>query len=199
MISTSVESEASQYLTFAVADEEYAVPILRVREILAYEPLTRVPRAPQFISGVMNLRGTVIPVVDLRIKLGLEPTALTPRTCIIVIDVDGESGRTTMGLLSDEVNRVMDLAPDEIEPPPSFGTRIDMSFLFGMGNLGAKFALILDIDRVLTTLEVIAANAAVADATSGEETRQTESKATVIGGEATTGAERGKRKRRNKS
>jgi chemotaxis signal transduction protein len=154
--------ETTQYLTFTIAGEEYAIAILRVREILTYTALTRVPRAPEFIAGVMNLRGSVIPVVDLRVKLGLPATTITPRTCIVIIDVDGEQGKTTMALISDDVKQVMDLAADDIEPAPSFGTRIDLSFLLGMGDLGDHFALILDVDKVLTTLELIAASQAAA-------------------------------------
>src|SRR5512133_1550510 len=92
----AVVKQTAQYLTFVVAEEEYAIPILRVREILAYVPLTRVPRAPKFITGVMNLRGTVVPVVDLRLKLGLEATTITGRTCIVIVDVDNEQTSATM-------------------------------------------------------------------------------------------------------
>jgi chemotaxis signal transduction protein len=153
-------AELTQYLTFAVADEEYAIEILRVREILVYSSLTLVPRAPEFIAGIMNLRGSVVPVVDLRVKLGLPPTVITGSTCIVVIDIDGEHGLATVGLLADDVRQVMELASDDVEPPPAFGTKIDMAFLRGMGDLGDRFALILDIDRLLTALELIATTAA---------------------------------------
>jgi purine-binding chemotaxis protein CheW len=156
----------TQFLTFVVAEEEYAIPILRVREILAYAALTRVPRAPEFIAGVMNLRGTVVPVVDLRIKLGLPPTVVTPQTCVVILEIEGEHTSTTMAFLADEVKDVMNLADEEIEPAPAFGTRIDLSFLLGMGDLGDHFALILNVDKVLTTLELIAASNAAESATS---------------------------------
>ena len=159
--------ELHPYLTFAIADEEYAIEVLRVREILAYAPLTKVPRAPQFVAGVMNLRGTVVPVVDLRVKLGLEPTVVTPHTCIIIVEVIGENGNVVMGLLTDDVKQVIELGAGDIEPPPSFGTKIDLTYLLGMGDLGERFALILDIDRVLTALELIAASAAATDAERG--------------------------------
>ena len=159
-----VARQTTQYLTFVVADEEYAIPILGVREILAYVPLTRVPRAPQFVAGVMNLRGAVVPVVDLRLKLGLEATTITSRTCIIIVDIEGEQSSTTMALLTDDVKEVIELADEEIEPAPSFGTRIDLSFLHGMGDMGDHFALILDVAKVLTTLELIAASQAAAQA-----------------------------------
>jgi purine-binding chemotaxis protein CheW len=168
--------ETTQYLTFVVAGEEYAIPILRVREILAYIPLTRVPRAPKFVAGVMNLRGSVVPVVDLRVKLGLAQTEITPRTCIVIVEVEGEQGATTMALLTEEVKEVIELADEEIEPAPAFGTRIDLSFLFGMGDMGDHFALILNADKVLTTLELIAASQAVAEATAAPEKHERRNK-----------------------
>ena len=155
----------TQFLTFLIADEEYAIEIVHIREILAHTPLTRVPRAPDFISGVMNLRGLVVPVVDLRVKLGMPATVVTPQTCVIIIEIDTENGRTTMALLADEVRQVIELGQDEIEAPPSFGTRIDLSFLDGMGDLGDHFALILNTAKVLTALELIAAGQAVTDST----------------------------------
>ncbi len=158
-------TQTTQYLTFVTAGEEYAIGILRVREILAYVPLTRVPRAPKFISGVMNLRGSVVPVIDLRVKLGLSETTITAQTCVVVVEVEAESSTTTMALLAEEVKEVMDLADNEIEPAPTFGTRIDFSFLLGMGDMGDHFALILNVDKVLNTLELIAASQAVSDAT----------------------------------
>lgn len=161
---TQLTTEITQFLTFAVADEEYALEILRVREILAYAPLTRVPRAPHFIAGVMNLRGSVVPVVDLRAKLSLPPTTITSRTCVVIVEAAGQERSTTIGLLADDVRDVMELAPGEMAPPPTFGTRIDLTFLLGMGDLGDHFALILDIDHLLSSLELIAAEAAVAEA-----------------------------------
>lgn len=152
--------EVTQYLTFALADEEYAIEILRVREILVYAPLTRVPRAPVFVAGVMNLRGSVVPVVDLRIKLGLPATVVTGTTCVVIVDISSQGASATVGLLADDVRQVMELAADDVEPAPSFGTKIDLAFLRGMGDLGDRFALILDIDRLLTSLELLAATAA---------------------------------------
>ena len=162
---TAQPAVLQQYLTFAVAEEEYAIDLLRIREILAYVPLTKVPRAPEFIAGVMNLRGSVVPIVDLRAKLGLPATTVTPHTCIIVVEVRHHEGVTLVGLFADDVCRVMELAGDEIAPAPAFGTQIDLSFLLGMGNLGDHFALILDVDKVLTTLELIAASAAAREVT----------------------------------
>jgi purine-binding chemotaxis protein CheW len=154
-------TELTQYLTFEVADEEYAIEITRVREILVYSSLTSVPRAPEFIAGVMNLRGSVVPVVDLRKKLGLPPTEITGTTCVVIVDIQSEGQTSHVGLLADDVRQVMSLASDDVEPAPAFGTKIDLAFLRGMGDLGDHFALILDIDRLLTALELTAATAAV--------------------------------------
>jgi purine-binding chemotaxis protein CheW len=161
MMKTSALSaiELTQYLTFEVAEEEYAVEILRVREILVYSSLTSVPRAPAFIAGVMNLRGSVVPVVDLRNKLGLPPTVITATTCVVIVDIHGD-GQHSVGLLADDVRQVMSLGSEDVEPSPSFGTKIDLAFLLGMADLGDRFALILDVDRLLTALELNAAAAA---------------------------------------
>jgi purine-binding chemotaxis protein CheW len=153
-------TELTQYLTFEVADEEYAIEITRVREILVYSSLTSVPRAPEFIAGVMNLRGSVVPVVDLRKKLGLPPTEITGTTCVVIVDIHSEGQTSYVGLLCDDVRQVMSLASDDVEPAPAFGTKIDLAFLRGMGDLGDHFALILNIDRLLTALELNAATAA---------------------------------------
>lgn len=153
-------TELSHYLTFEVAHEEYAIEIHRVREILVYTSLTSVPRAPEFIAGVMNLRGSVVPVVDLRNKLGLPPTTITGTTCVVIVDIQCDEQTSHVGLLADDVRQVMSLAPEDIEPAPAFGTKIDLAFLRGMGDLGDHFALILDIDRLLTALELNAATAA---------------------------------------
>ena len=153
-------NELTQYLTFEVADEEYAIDILRVREILVYAPLTSVPRAPEFIAGVMNLRGSVVPVVDLRKKLSLPATVISGTTCVVIVDIQSEGQTSHVGLLADDVRQVMSLAPEDVEPAPAFGTKIDLAFLRGMGDLGDHFALILDLDRLLTALELNAATIA---------------------------------------
>ena len=147
----------SQYLGFTVAGEEYGVGILRVKEILQFDTLTRVPNAPRSIRGVINLRGSVVPVVDLAVKLGLPESAITPRSCVVVLEValDGEAG--VMGFIADAVNQVIDLASEDIEPPPAFGPRIHAEFLLGMGRSQKKFILLLDIDRLLTEEDLRAA------------------------------------------
>ncbi len=150
----------SQYLTFLIEDEEYAVGILQVREILQYEELTRVPATPPWIRGVMNLRGSVVPVVDLAAKLGLGARPVTRTTCIVILEVNLADHPSVMGLVADSVDQVLDLAPADIQAPPAFGTRIRTEFLAGIASLDRKLALILDIDRLLSADERVAADQA---------------------------------------
>lgn len=159
-MTTPTEGELAQYLTFQVADAEYGVGILKVREIIEYDTVTRVPHAPPAVRGVLNLRGAVVPVVDLAVKFGLPASVTTKRSCVIVVEciLDGE--QTVMGVLADAVSQVIDLAPSDIEPAPAFGARVRVEFLQGMGKLGGRFVLLLDLDRLLS-----AAEAAVATAT----------------------------------
>jgi purine-binding chemotaxis protein CheW len=144
-----------QHLTFFLAGEEYGIGILRAREILGYEPLTRVPTMPPWIRGVMNLRGRVVPVVDLALKLGLDETRVTERTCIIIVEIDLDGESSVMGILADAVNQVVVLGRDQIEEPPAFGTRVSASFLAGMGQLEGRFILLLDVDRALSIDELL--------------------------------------------
>ena len=152
------EQEAAvqqQYLTFFLADEEYAVGIQRVKEIIEYTAITKVPKVPMWIRGVINLRGNVVPVVDLAVRFGMDERPITKTTCIVIVEVEQETERTVMGVLADAVNQVIDLTPQDIEEPPAFGTRVRLEYLFGMGKLGKKFALILNIDRVLSAAELL--------------------------------------------
>lgn len=155
--------EPLQYLTFVIAEEEYAVKVLQVREILQCNAITQVPGTPPWIRGVINLRGGVVPVVDLAIKFALPATSLTPTTCIVVTEVRLEDEPAVLGVLADAVSLVVDLRDDEIEPPPKFGTKVRVDYLLGMGHVGEKLALILDIDRVLSTDELLAASVAAED------------------------------------
>ena len=148
-------TDQAQYLGFTIADEEYAIGILRVKEILEYDTMTRVPGTPPSIRGVINLRGSVVPVVDLALKLGLPESPITKRTCIVVVEVDLDGERTVMGVMADAVSQVMDLGSADIEPPPAFGTRVHMDHLLGMGKAGKKFILLLDIDRILSVNELM--------------------------------------------
>jgi purine-binding chemotaxis protein CheW len=149
------EMVQQQYLTFFLADEEYAINIQRVKEIIEYTTVTKVPKVPGWIRGVINLRGNVVPIVDLTVRFGLEERPVTKTTCIVIVEVEQDSERTVMGVIADAVNQVIDLAPKDIEEPPAFGTRVRLEYLFGMGKLGKKFALILNIDSVLSNTELL--------------------------------------------
>lgn len=149
-----------QYLTFSMADEECAVPVLRVREIIEHDTLTRIPSTPAWIRGVINLRGGVVPVVDLAAKFGLPERPVTSRTCIVIVEVGVDGQPVLAGILADAVSQVVDIASPDIEAPPSFGTGIRVDYLLGMARSGKKFALLLDIDRVLSTDELAVAQAA---------------------------------------
>ena len=149
------EAVQQQYLTFFLADEEYAVGIQRVKEIIEYTAITKVPKVPMWIRGVINLRGNVVPVVDLAVRFGMEERPVTKTTCIVIVEVQQESERAVMGVIADAVNQVIDFAPKDIEEPPAFGTRVRLEYLFGMGKLGKKFALILNIDSVLSAAELL--------------------------------------------
>lgn len=144
----------NQYLTFFIRDEEYAVEILRVKEIIEYEHVTRVPATPAHVRGVINLRGAVLPVVDLSAKFGNEETAPTRTTCIVVVETKPLDELLTIGIVATAVSEVVDIADGAIEPPPSFGTGVRVDYLTGMGKLDGRLALILDIDRVLSPVEI---------------------------------------------
>ena len=147
----------AQYLTFKIAGETYALGILRVKEILRYETLTQVPATPRSICGVMNLRGNVVPVVDLAVKFNLPSTRVTKWTCVVIVEAELDGKQTVMGVMADSVSEVLDLRSGDIEPPPPFGTKVHVEYLLGMGKTEKKFILILDIDKVLTVDEIAAA------------------------------------------
>ena len=152
------EQEAAvqqQYLTFFLADEEYAVNIQKVKEIIEYSSITKVPKVPRWIRGVINLRGNVVPVVDLAVRFGLDERPTTKTTCIVIVEVQQDTENTVMGVIADAVNQVIELNGQDIEEPPAFGTRVRLEYLAGMGKLGKKFALILNIDRVLSAAELL--------------------------------------------
>lgn len=142
--------DQTQYLTFHLAGEEYAVGILQVKEIITYGTLTKVPHTPPSIRGVINLRGNVVPVVDLGLKFGMSVSPVTDRTCIVIVEVNINDNRTVMGVVADSVSQVISMVDDNILPPPAFGTRVRIDFLRGMGKAGDKFVLVLDIDKVLS-------------------------------------------------
>ena len=156
-------TEQTQFLTFLLADESYAVSILRVREIIEYDTVTRVTNMPTSIRGVINLRGAVVPVVDLAVRFGLHDSRVTKRTCVIIAEVEVGGERLVMGLMADSVSQVIDLPPADIEPPPSFGTSVRVDFLKGLGKIGKKFVLILDLDRALTATDLLSLSVCAAE------------------------------------
>src|SRR5512135_850410 len=146
--------EGKKFLTFLMANEKYGLEILKVREIIGIMDVTPVPTTPAFVRGVINLRGKVIPVVDLRLKFGMEAKEDTQRTCIIVVHLAREGQEMIMGIIVDEVSEVLDIDQDQIEPPPSFGADIKTDFILGMGKVNQRVVTMLDIDRVLSEREI---------------------------------------------
>jgi purine-binding chemotaxis protein CheW len=144
------ETRTGKYLTFRLAAEEYGLEILKVREIIGMMDITKVPRTPHYVRGVINLRGRVIPVVDLRAKFDMEVTEDTNETCIIVVEVTSQLGSVSMGIRVDAVSEVLDIKEDEIEDTPSFGSGIDTRFILGIGKVKNEVKILLDIDQVLT-------------------------------------------------
>jgi len=167
---TNEAVEQKQYLTFLLANEEYAIGILKVKEIIEYDTVTTVPKTPKWVRGVINLRGAVVPVVDLAIKFGLELTPVAKTTCIVIVETQFESQNTTIGILVDAVSQVMELASEDLQPVPEFGTRVKVDYLLGMAQLGKKFALLLDVDKVLSTDELLHLNGVASSAEEGQAT-----------------------------
>ncbi len=146
--------QTTQYLTFNLGEEDFALDISQVREVLNYSTITSVPRMPQFLSGVINLRGNVVPVIDLRLKLGMRAIQKTTDTCIVIVEIEIDGEITQMGALADAVKEVIDLDPNQISPPPKLGTKLKSEFIKGMGKQGESFLIILDIDRILSDDEL---------------------------------------------
>ena len=138
-----------KYLTFALAQEEYGLEILKVREIIGYIEVTAVPQTPHYVKGVVNLRGQVIPVVDLRAKFDMETTDVTDETCIIVVEISEDHRKYSTGIVVDRVQEVLDIPAEKIEEPPQFGGNVDTEFILGMGKIDDSVKILLDIDRVL--------------------------------------------------
>jgi len=154
--------ERVQYLTFFIAGEEYAIQIAQAREVVELGALTRVPSVPACIRGVINLRGNVLPVIDLAVKFGLPACVATRRSCVVIVETAFDREHIALGVMADAVGQVLDLGPEDIEAPPQFGTLVRVDFLRGMGKVGDKFALILEIDRLLATQEILSAATQVA-------------------------------------
>jgi purine-binding chemotaxis protein CheW len=147
-------TEQQQYLTFTLGEEMFAIGILAIREIIEYGNLTEVPMTPPFIRGVINLRGAVVPVVDLAVRFGREPRPSSKRTCIVIIDIASANGTQEMGIVVDAVSEVLEIPDADIEPPPEFGARIRIDFISGMGKVNGKFVVMLDVERILSLDEV---------------------------------------------
>lgn len=147
-------TETGQYLTFELDEEVFAMDISKVREVLDFTKITKVPQTPDFMLGVINLRGSVMPVVDMRLKFGLSKTKRTVNTCIIIVEIELDGEITMLGALVDSVQEVMELDPDQIEPPPRIGTHLNTKFIKGMGKQGEQFLIIVEIDKVFSADEL---------------------------------------------
>ena len=147
-------TETNQYLTFRLDEEIFALEIGKVREVLDFTAVTKVPRTPEFMRGVINLRGSVVPVVDMRLKFGMPRTDKTVNTCIIIVEIVLDKETTILGALADSVQEVLELEPDQIEPAPRIGTRLNTEFIQGMGKREEQFIILLDIDRVFSSEEI---------------------------------------------
>ncbi len=148
-LTQSAATRGGKYLTFSLANEEYGLEILKVREIIGIMDITAVPQMPEYVKGVINLRGKVIPVIDLRLKFGLPPAEYTDQTCIIVVDI----GSLT-GIIVDTVQEVLDIEATQIDPPPPLGANVDTSFILGLGKVKDEVKILLDVDKVLSSEEL---------------------------------------------
>ncbi len=148
-LNQAIVQKAGKYLTFSLGAEEYGLEILKVREIIGYIDVTAVPQTPHHVRGVINLRGQVIPVVDLRAKFGMETAEVTEQSCIIVVEIVRGSQECSMGIVVDRVQEVLDIAGESIEETPQFGAAVDTKFILGMGKIGDSVKILLDIDQVL--------------------------------------------------
>lgn len=150
-----MENSGGKYLTFVLAKEEYGIPILKVREIIKLLEITAIPKTPGYIKGVINLRGKIIPIMDLRLKFGIEEKEYNERTCIVVVEISLNDTRKLMGLIVDTVSEVANLTGDQIEPPPEYGNQNNQGFLTGVGKVKERVILLLDIERILSREESI--------------------------------------------
>ncbi len=146
--------KTGKYLTFTLNEEEYGIGILKVKEIIGMMPITSVPRTPEFVKGVINLRGKVIPVMDLRLKFNMGEIPYTDRTCIIVVEIDSQDSTVLIGIVVDAVSEVLNIVEDEIEAAPTFGSNLDIDYILGMAKMEGGVKILLDIDRVLSAQEI---------------------------------------------
>ncbi len=160
----NARGEQQQYLTFRQGEETFALPILVTKEILEFPALTSVPLMAPCVRGVLNLRGQVVPVVDLAARFGRPPAAVTRRTCVVIVEIGSEDARLDIGVVVDSVSQVIDIPADQIEPPPSFGTRLRLDFIKGMGKVDGQFVLVLDAEHVLSVEEIATLGAVSSEA-----------------------------------
>ena len=150
----SMPSSEGKYLTFTLANEEYGIGILKIKEIIGMIPITTVPQTPEFVKGVINLRGKVIPVIDLRVRFMMDAIDYTERTCIIVVEIDGQAGMIQIGIVVDAVSEVMNIKGEDIEGTPTFGTKLNTDYILAMAKMEGEVKILLDIDRVLSNQEI---------------------------------------------
>lgn len=150
----AMSDREGKYLTFSLANEEYGIGILKIKEIIGMMPITTVPQTPEFVKGVINLRGRVIPVLDLRSRFGMDPVDYTDRTCIIVVEIAGGAGNVMIGVVVDSVSEVLSIKAEVIEETPSFGTKLSTDYILGMAKIGKSVKILLDIDKVLGADEI---------------------------------------------
>lgn len=159
-MNVSSDSDSAQYLTFMLDAEVFGIGILSIREIIDYGAVTKVPMMPDSIRGVINLRGAVVPIMDLRARFGRGPTTTGRRSCVVIVEASAAGDRSVMGVLVDAVNAVVDIPAAQVEPAPGFGVGVRPDFIHGMGKLGDRFVVLLDVERTLSTADVLTAAAA---------------------------------------
>jgi purine-binding chemotaxis protein CheW len=145
-----MHEKEGKYLTFILDNEDYGIGILKIKEIIGVMPITPIPRTPEFLRGVINLRGKVIPVVDLRLKFDMKAIDYTERTCIIVVETEGQTGTIMIGIVVDSVSEVLNIKGEDIDDTPAFGTKVNTDYILGMAKMGGGVKILLDIDKVLT-------------------------------------------------
>jgi purine-binding chemotaxis protein CheW len=150
----AMADKEGKYLTFSLANEEYGIGILKIKEIIGMMPITTVPQTPEFVKGVINLRGKVIPVIDLRLRFGIDAMDYTERTCIIVVEIEGTVGTVQLGIVVDSVSEVLNIKGEDVEETPTFGTKLNTDYILGMAKIENSVKILLDIDKVLRSDEV---------------------------------------------
>ena len=150
----AIQDKEGKYLTFTLAEEEYGIGILKIKEIIGMMPITTVPGTPEFVKGVINLRGKVIPVMDLRLRFGMEEMDYTERTCIVVVEIETASGTVMIGVVVDSVSEVLNIKGEDMEETPTFGAKLNTDYILGMAKMEGGVKILLEIDKILTGDEV---------------------------------------------